>query len=367
MKNKKKPALTKRQLEVLTKTIESFIETAEPVGSKWLSGTGGIDASPATIRNELSELEAEGYLSHRHQSSGRVPTDSGYRLYVDHLSDMMANSNSSTLQDTSANALPVELIRERAPYIGQAVGDLLKEVTELVVTLFDYTAIVIPPDIHQATLELAHLVLVDIDRVLVIVMNSVGSNQEFLMSIQDDVTQDELNAISSLLTQKLKGVTLSDVTSNDLADLFLHFPTHREIVATVISELKRIKAVLSPPNTMNMKGLSNMVRLPEFQDPNLAHRVIATLEETRLMTSVLEKAVQHRDMTVLIGSENQPDGLKECSVVVAPLGHETANFATLAIVGPTRMRYKNLLPTIQAIVAKMQSISSSDSINTKSI
>lgn len=359
MQNNNKSVLTKRQLDVLTKTIESFIETAEPVGSKWLSGTGGIDASPATIRNELSELEAEGYLSHRHQSSGRVPTDRGYRLYVDHLADLMATSTHSSLTEDTTHALPVDLIRDRAPYIGQAVGALLKEITELVVTLFDYTAIVIPPDIHQATLELAHLVLIDIDRVLVIVMNSLGTNQEFLMSIQSDVTQEELNAISSLITNKLKGLVLSDVSPQDLADIFMQFPAHRDIVRMVISELKRIKSVLSPPHSINMKGLSNMVRLPEFQDPNLAYRVIATLEETRLMTSVLEKAVQHRDVTVLIGAENQPDGLKECSMVVAPLGQESVNWGTLAIVGPTRMRYKKLLPTIQAIVSKIQAISSS--------
>lgn len=354
MSKKKVTPLSQRKHEVLTKTIESFIETAEPVGSKWLRDQGGVDASPATIRNELSELESDGYLSHRHQSSGRVPTDKGYRLYVDQLMGQSADTPSTL----STGGLPISFtpitslsdIPSHMPQIRQSVAGLLKEVTQLVVTLFDYTAIVIPPTIHHATLEVAHLVLLDIDRILVVVMNSIGSNNEFIVPTDQQVSQEDLNAMSQLLTRKLKGVSMSDIDPQQLSELWQQFPTHHAIVRTLVLELQRLKNSLPAPDSLNMKGVSNMVRLPEFKDPDLAHKVLATLEETRLMMGVLEQVATQAQPAVIIGSENQPEGLKDCSMVVAPLGNPQTNLGTLAIVGPTRMRYKKLLPTVQGIV-----------------
>jgi len=352
MSKKKVTPLSQRKHEVLTKTIESFIETAEPVGSKWLRDQGGVEASPATIRNELSELESDGYLSHRHQSSGRVPTDKGYRLYVDHLMAGSMNDPLSPLDSPSETATVTGLSERplHIPHIGQSVASLLKDVTQLVVTLFDYTALVIPPTIHHATLEVAHLVLLDIDRVLVVVMNSIGSNNEFIVPIQEQISQDDLNAISQWLTRKLKGHSVAHIDSDQLADVLQQFPSHQAIVRTLILELQRLKNSLPAPDTLPMKGVSKMVRLPEFKDPDLAHKVLATLEETRLMMGVLEQIASHPHPSVIIGSENQPDGLKDCSMVVAPLGTQEINLGTLAIVGPTRMRYKKLLPTVQGIV-----------------
>lgn len=360
MSKKKVTPLSQRQHEVLTKTIESFIETAEPVGSKWLRDQGGVDASPATIRNELSELESEGYLSHRHQSSGRVPTDKGYRLYVDHL--LSEPTDDTMAVQTWAPPIPLTPINTLAdipghmPQIGQSVAGLLKEVTQLVVTLFDYTAIVIPPTIHHATLEVAHLVLLDIDRVLVVVMNSIGSNNEFIVPIEEHVSQDDLNAMSQLLTRKLKGVAMAQIDPQQLSELWQQFPTHQTIIRTLIHELQRLKKTLPAPDTLNMRGVSNMVRLPEFKDPDLAHKVLATLEETRLMMALFDRYVAAQAPSVIIGSENQPDGLKDCSMVVAPLGTQQTNLGTLAIVGPTRMRYKKLLPTVQGIVTHIQQL-----------
>ena len=171
-----------REQRILEATISHYIESGEPVGSKTLSSNDNFDVSAATIRNELAKLEHKGYLSQVHTSSGRIPTDLGYRTYVDTL---------MKVQNPSADQ--IQELRCLFNSIGHNVHDVLNHLSSIMSGLIDYTTLVVTPTIFQETLKVAHLVLLDIDRILVVLLNSSGLNKEILLNIDHDLTQDQLN------------------------------------------------------------------------------------------------------------------------------------------------------------------------------
>jgi heat-inducible transcriptional repressor len=181
----------KRKKVILDKVIESYISTAEPVGSKVIQETCNLELSSATIRNELNELEKDGYLTQLHTSSGRIPTDKGYRLFVD-----------SVIQN---KILPLEQrknFENKIKLIETNINSILYQITEIMTEVIDYTTIVITPDIYMETLKIIHFILVDIDRVLVVLLNSLGVNREFLIEFAgNNLAQDDLNKISQFLTK----------------------------------------------------------------------------------------------------------------------------------------------------------------------
>ncbi len=340
MAKAKRTELSARKAQLLHQTVANYIDTAEPVGSKRLSETSGLSVSSATIRNDLNELEREGYLTQVHMSSGRVPTDKGYRAYVNEL----ITATSGKRADELSHDLSL---------IGHNVQQVLNQVTDLMGNLVDYTTIVMTPDIYQETLKVAHLVLVELDVVMVVLMNSVGLNTEFLVRLQDRVDQETLNRISQLLTVKLNGVPILQLTDELIATIQGELPTASHVVGQVLDEIKRLKQYQTNSDKLMMRGVSNMIKLPEFRNMELTQKVLSTLEETRVMVSLFSEYMSVDRSTVLIGEEQKLSGLVDCSMVVAPYQIGTEPAGMIGVLGPKRMAYEKVIPMVESIVNKI--------------
>jgi heat-inducible transcriptional repressor len=342
--------LNARKRHLLEQTITSYIRTAEPVGSKRLSETSGLSVSSATIRNDLNELEREGYLTQVHLSSGRVPTDKGYRLYVDGILHQPAAIE------------PMQPLPMDVRLIGNNIQQILTQVTDLMGNLVDYTTIVLTPDIYQETLKIAHLVLVQLDVVLVVLMNTVGMNSEFLLKIQDRVDQETLNKVSRLLTEKLNGLPLYNLTEAVIADILASLPLYESIVSQVVKEIRRLKRFNSSSDKLMMRGMSNMIKLPEFRNMELTQKVLSTLEETKVMLSVFSEYISVNQPQVVIGDEHQVSAFKECSMVVAPYSIDDEPIGIVGVLGPRRMDYDKVIPMVQMVSEKINAYLENESI-----
>ena len=334
--------MDKRKQALLEITIEEYIHTAEPVGSKTLSNNNRVSVSPATVRTELNELEKEGYLTHVHTSSGRVPTDKGYRLYVDSLMAPSSLSEPTLLENTITT-----------------MGDNIESITEKMVQILsktlNYTTIALTPDLYQETLKVIHLILVDLDKVLVVILNSVGVNQEFLLNITDRIDQSDLNRMSTYLTEKLKGESITTLNDTLLKQAVSLMPQFKAILNTLHKEVETLTE--KQEQRLLFKGASKMLKLPEFKDIELTKRVLSGLEETKLMTQILKEYLAKNKGNVMIGTEIQNKNLEDCSIVISPVNTENPLLGSIGLLGPKRMPYNYLVPLIKSISKKVHAAS----------
>jgi heat-inducible transcriptional repressor len=332
--------MEERKRNILKATISSYIETAEPVGSTKLIKEHGFNVSPATVRNELNELEKEGFLTQLHTSSGRIPTDKGYRLYVDSL------MNYKLLQPKQK-----QQVLQSLQVIGLNVRDVLANMSGIMSSLVDYTTIVLTPDIYQETLKVAHLILLDLNKVLIVILDSLGVSKDFLIRIEDKVSQDDLNKISKLLTEKLKGKSFEEINEKLFSSLVSELPAFGVIIRSLYDEVKKIALKQKKQGKLVMSGMSNMLKLPEFQNIELTQKVISALEENKVFLGVLNEYLssESSNNTIVIGEENKIKNLKDCSLVFSKCVVEDKFVGALGMIGPKRMTYSKIVPMVLGI------------------
>lgn len=332
-----------RKKVILDRVIENYITTAEPVGSKIIQQTCDLEISTATIRNELNELEKEGFLTHLHTSSGRVPTDKGYRLFV----DSVMNVKSFPLEQQKIFENKIKLLETN-------VNGVLNQITEIMTEIIDYTAIVITPDIYNETLKIVHFILVDIDRILVVLLNSLGINREFLINLVDNkLGQDDFNEISKFLTEKLDGKNFADFNQEVFIKLIEELPKFRNTTEVLFKEIKKVMKVLQKEKSVLMRGTSKMLKLPEFKNIEYTRKVLEILEENKLLVNVLSLALDEKQDKVLIGQENAISDLDKCSLAISPIKVDDEAIGVVSVLGPTRMAYPFILPMLNFICQRV--------------
>ena len=329
--------MEQRKQLILESTISHYISTAEPVSSKVLSEVYGINVSSATIRNELHELEKEGYLDQPHTSSGRIPTDKGYRFFVN---DLMPKEFQTVI--SPAVALKLQSI-------GKGIEDTLIEVSDILSSLINYTTIVLTPDVYQETLKVAHLILVDLVRVLVVLLNSAGINSEFLVHIQERLTQDQLNRLSELLTRKLGGKPFHTFNPQIWEEIVQELPDLRHVIGDLGQSIQRLIEQQVQHERLLTKGFSNMIKLPEFKNIELTQKVLTTLEESKALVAILNESLRLTTSNVSIGSEIDHNNLQECSLISSPYKIDNEPAGVIGVLGPKRMNYSLIVPMVSEI------------------
>lgn len=326
-----------RQRTLLKTAIKGHIASGEAVSSQAVLTASGLGVSSATIRSELSHLEKQGYLTQLHTSSGRVPTDAGYRMYVDELMDEEVISDPSTLIAGCEFGLDA----------------VMQQLSSSVAQLMDYTTIVMAPSVVEDTLKMVHMVTLDVNRVLVVFLGALGLNHELVMDVELDVTQDELTKLSQVLTEKLSGQPISELTQSQLHDVITQLPSVTAILATFNDRLSEFSTQMADQSTVKVSGLSKLVRLPDFQTVQTVSDVLALLEENQLLSRTLKQLSRRVKNNVVIGKEAHDDVLETCSVVLSPIKLKASTTGTMAVIGPKRMSYSRVLPLVRAISEKM--------------
>ena len=317
-----------RKFMILQAIIDDYIMTAVPVGSRTISRKSGVGFSPATIRNEMSDLEELGYLDQPHTSAGRIPSAKAYRLYVDHLMKMVDLSKEDTerIQDhlNRRTAQMEEVIRQAA--------QTLSDVTH-------YTAVVSAPTMQGVTIKRIQLVPVTEDSALMVIVTSAGLVKERVIPVPDGAESDQLYRLSKMLTERLSGCTLTEAREK-LSELFSDLGEHRQLMGNVLGVLDtQLGGDANVPYVVG--GRSNLLHYPEYSDVEKARNFLAVLESRDKLAPLLRN--NGVEFTVRIGPENMMPEFSDCSVITATyrVGNNTAG--TMGIIGPTRMNYARVV------------------------
>ncbi|HEY2429445.1 MAG TPA: heat-inducible transcriptional repressor HrcA, partial [Acidimicrobiales bacterium] len=306
--------LDDRKAAILRAVVEEYIDTAQPVGSGHLSRSAGIDVSPATIRNEMAALEHDGYLDQPHTSAGRVPTEKGYRFFVDSL-------------EAPATLEPSQRQQVRS-FFAKAHGELeqmLAETSRLLSNLTDHTAVVVAPGHERATIRSAQLVPLAPRVVLVVVVLSNGGVDKRTLELPGDVGEERVAAASAHLAAAVTGTTLAAVTAapatGDTAT--------DEIVAAALLALR---STGDEDDGVYVGGAARTAQA--FEAVQTVRRVLELLEHQLVVVSLLHDVLD-RGLSVAIGTEMGVESLAECAIVVAPYEVEGQPGGTIGILGPT--------------------------------
>lgn len=343
-------SLSNRQQQILRATIRHYIATAEPVGSKALATEYDLSVSPATIRACMGALEKAGLLYQPHTSAGRVPSDSGYRIYVDQLitpSDVLGRRVEHLLAD--------QLKWEDASFEA-----LLRDATQILATVSGYIALITMP--QTRTTRLRHLQLVQLEprRVMLIVVTDSYETQSVLMELRSStpdaeldgaIVEQELQILSNFLNSKLRERSLSEIATLDWSELDREFTQYADFLRRLLAELTR-RTMAPVPTPIMVRGISEVLRQPEFSELQQVQMLLHLLEEEQeqlwpVIFELPDTLMSERRVTVRIGSENPLEPMRTCTLVSATYRQGEVPVGSVGILGPTRMLYENAIALVE--------------------
>lgn len=335
--------LKDREKAILRFVIHQFILTANPVGSRNVSKRYDLGLSPASIRNVMSDLEELGYLNHPHTSAGRVPTDKGYRVYVDSLMDP-PRLEEKVKQIIDAN-------------LGSAASeteDLLKITSSILSELTNQLAMVTYPKFEQAVLEKIQIVQLSSTRILVVVSVQSGLIKTITLEIDAEVKEEQIVIVQQLLNERLSGLRFSEIR-NTIEDRVKDFNSevYRPIIRVFLDSVDKIFTDLSNEKAI-ISGTKNILMQPEFEDSQNFQSVIELIENRDIIIHILDKnkSIPLTDLTITIGVENRDEKLSDYSMITKEykIGDMTG---TLGIMGPKRMDYSKIVAAVVYIAQQL--------------
>lgn len=323
--------LSDRRQIVLRALIEEYIARALPVGSRTLVERYNLGISSATVRNELSLLEEMGYLAQPHTSAGRIPTDFGYRAFVD---ELLSESD----PDNGEDALAREL-RESA----SDLDDLMDRTSQALARFTDCMTLLVPPRILSVDIRLVNLVLLTPQRLLIVIVTEDGQVFDRQMDLPRDYSQDEIGKTQEALNNILVGTSLSSTSGElPLGASGVHDDLFRMVMAEILACLKDQNAIKAHP-----LGISHLLGKPEFSDSSCLMPVLEELEGDTMLLRVFNDVAASEEPVVRIGHENDSEALSSVSLIANRFG-EAEHSGLILIVGPTRMDYSQVLKAVRA-------------------
>ncbi|HET7530588.1 MAG TPA: heat-inducible transcriptional repressor HrcA [Mycobacteriales bacterium] len=329
--------LDDRKLAVLRAIVEDYVSSNEPVGSKTLVERHQLGVSPATVRNDMAALEEDGYITQPHTSAGRVPTDKGYRLFVDRLSSVKPLSN--------AERRAIESFLTGAVDLDDVVGRTVR----LLAQLTHQVAVVQYPSLTRSSVRHLELVRISSTRVLVVLITDTGRVEQRAVDLPDPLSDDEVADLRTRFNSRIAGSRLSEAPSllDDLPDA-VPPPLRADLSAVMATVLETL--VEKPEERVVLAGTANLARTGALDFPRTIRPVLEALEEHVVLLRLFGEATDAQTVRVSIGEENQHEGLWTASVVSTGYGGDTgAPLAGLGVLGPTRMDYPGTMGAVRAV------------------
>jgi len=327
--------LSARQQQVMRAIVVDYIRTAEPVGSRTISRKYGFSVSPATIRTIMADLEEMGYVAQPHTSAGRVPTDKGYRLYVDALMDRPQLSRAE-----------VQRIEERVgPSTGE-VGEILREVGRLLSVLSPYVAVVMAPRLHEGKFRRVEFVSIARDRVLVILLADTGLVHHKVIAVDEALAHEDLDRMARYLTDLVQGRSLREVRDLLIAQMAEEKAQYDRMLAQALR--LGVKALEGEAEAdVFVAGAAHIADQPEFADIGKMKALFSAFEEKSKLVKILNDCLTGEDFKIFIGSEIPVRGIQGLSVIASPYRRGDRALGVLGILGPTRMDYGRALALVE--------------------
>jgi heat-inducible transcriptional repressor len=328
--------LNERSKKVLYAVIQCYINSPGPVGSRVVTKKYHFGLSPATIRNIMSDLEEMGYLRQPHTSAGRIPTDSGYRFYVDSLSAERQLIN---------NILMGEL-NKKFELLKKDINSFLDQSSKMLSELSHYIGITMSPNSSVKTLHKIELLKYRDNQLAIILFTDEGIIKNKIVPVDPEISQRELNRIAEYINSRFKGQSLDEIKRLILKEM----TKERVLCDSLISEAIRIcrNAFSADPGNIYISGLSEVLRLPDFCDINRIRELLQALEAKHIIINLLDNIADSEGTQVLIGAENVLDEMKQFSLVAATYKEGGRPIGTVAIIGPKRMNYLEAISIVDS-------------------
>ncbi|NND72615.1 MAG: heat-inducible transcription repressor HrcA [Rhodothermales bacterium] len=333
-------SLSEREQEILRLVVQSFIRTADPIGSRFLSRQSGIGLSAASIRNTMSDLEERGFLDHPYTSAGRVPTERGYRVFVDRL---MESKKLSSVDKTA--------LRKQLEELYGDTEKLLQESSVVLSSLTSLLGIVLTPKLSTGILERLEIVKLSSDRAMYIVSVRSGLVRTIVLQSRLEIEKEALDRVVALLNERLAGLTLEEIrtTAKDrVADL------EEEVTGLVQMTLSEADSIFSePPEPKRLQhgGAHHIIAQPEFQEPADLRGLIELIEDKNSVVKLIDGSVDAQSVRIVIGSEVADDFDSDKYSIVTAQYSLGQTVGTIGVIGPTRMDYARVVSVVEGMAA----------------
>lgn len=340
--------MDERKKKILQAVIDEYVNTAEPVSSAALVEKYGLNYSSATVRNELAELEKKGYLDKTHTSSGRVPSEKGYRFYVDEL-----------IKEDDISLEEMKYIQSKLSTKVNEIEDLAKIATSTLSEITHYTTVAIGPKVETQIIEEIKFVLLGTRMLMVVIVTDSGLVKETIIKYDEDITQSQIETLNNLFNSKLKGKPLSKIDKPMEEYILSEINYSIDVIKPIIDQINKI---VDEAETIYLEGANKAFDLPEFKSLELAKNFVNVLDEKELMLDILDSGMA-KDINVYIGDENDKEELKDFSVVTFKHSIGDKELGTIGIIGPKRMNYSKVISVMKYISKKISEQKSDEEKN----
>ncbi len=327
--------LKSRRNKILDIVVLSYIDTAMPVGSLYLSKKLKSSLSSATIRNIMAELEGEGYLTHVHTSSGRIPTDKGFRFYLDNMKEI-----------EHLNQIEIEKISRAFEAKKQAVEDIIKKASSVLSSITKQAGVVLFPRLKRSIFKKVELVFIEPKKVLAVLLTSSGLLRDVIVELDTEIRKEELEKISVFLNSELEGVSIKEVKKHLLTKLESQKDSLYNLFKTAF-EIIRLSLLFNETEGLYIDGLTNILEQPEFADIDRARNIIRKLEKKLELFEILNRDLTEAGLRIYIGREDMNPFIEDLSLVSSTYRISGEIAGTLGVIGPTRMDYRRIIPIVE--------------------
>ena len=349
MDDKDQDQLDGRKIIILKAIIKTYLETGEPVGSRTISKYTDLNLSSATIRNEMSDLEEMGYIMQPHTSAGRIPSDKGYRFYVN-----------TILQEKEDEFTEIkELMIKRV----DRVESMLKQVAKLLAQNTNYAAMISAPQYHHNKLKFIQMSKVDEGKLLVVIVVEGNIIKNTIIPIRSELSDEGILNLNILLNNALNGLSIEEINLEVISRLKTQAGTHSEVVDRVLSEVAAAIRADDEDLQIYTSGATNIFKYPELSDGEKASQLIGALEQKELLQELVDdvnSSESSSGIQVYIGDEAPVQTMKDCSIVTANYELGEGLRGTIGIIGPKRMDYEKVLNTLRNLMTQLDTILKKD-------
>ncbi|WP_317854083.1 heat-inducible transcriptional repressor HrcA [Chakrabartyella piscis] len=336
-------SLNDRKISILQAIINDYIETAEPVGSRTIAKKYNLGISSATIRNEMSDLEEMGFIMQPHASAGRIPSDLGYRLYVDHL-----------MQKKELNADEQVYLKGVIARDINQIDFLMEETAKVLSTLTNYTTFISEPMGTRAKIKQIRLLPLDQTSILLVIATEDNFIKNHIIKMNRTPEDQMVFEIGHLIHKTFEGCALNEINGNSIHQLQEALGIYDVLIDPILQALQSTMLAAEKVQ-VHMSGTKNILAFPEFSDIDKAKSLFQVLEEKDVLVNMLEEN-KGTELQIRIGSENAVQCMQDCSIITATYKLSDDTRGTIGIVGPTRMDYSQVVSVLNGMVKNIEKV-----------
>ncbi|WP_105980298.1 heat-inducible transcriptional repressor HrcA [Bacillus paralicheniformis] len=335
--------LTNRQLLILQVIVNDFIRSAQPVGSRTLSKKEDITFSSATIRNEMADLEELGFIEKTHSSSGRIPSEKGYRYYVDHL------LSPGKLSKTDLNIIH-SVFKEKIFELEKAVQKSAQVLSDLT----NYTSIVLGPRLSENHLKQIQIVPIQPKKAVAILVTNTGHVENKTINFPAEVNLSDLEKLVNILNERLRGVPISELKDRIFKEVVIFLKSHIQNYDTILHGLGATLDSSVQTDRLFFGGKINMLNQPEFHDIDRVKSLLSLIEKEQELLRLFQST--ESGITIKIGKENDYEEMENCSLITATYTVGSKQIGSIAVIGPTRMDYSRVVGLLQHVSSDLSKV-----------